>query len=132
MKFRDIVILFLFFRAIDFLIAYLSQFFIPYLGFFPYKEIAENYNLPKFLTAFANFDRAHYLLIAKNGYAQYQQAFFPLYPLLIRWLSSLFLNNHLVTGLLISNLSFLVGLFIFSKYLFLCHAEPVSASDFTN
>ncbi|OGK13342.1 hypothetical protein A2859_06005 [Candidatus Roizmanbacteria bacterium RIFCSPHIGHO2_01_FULL_37_16b] len=130
MKFRDIVILFLFFRAIDFLIAYLSQFFIPYLGFFPYKEIAENYNLPKFLTAFANFDGAHYLLIAKNGYAQYQQAFFPLYPLLIRWLSPLFLNNHLVTGLLISNLSFLVGLFIFKKYSDLvCHSEIGSESE---
>jgi len=130
MKFRDIVILFLFFRAIDFLIRSDSQFFIPYLGFFPYKEIAENYNLPKFLTAFANFDGAHYLLIAKNGYAQYQQAFFPLYPLLIRWLSPLFLNNHLVTGLLISNLSFLVGLFIFKKYSDLvCHSEIGSESE---
>ena len=57
------------------------------------------------------------MLIAKNGYAQYQQAFFPLYPLLIRWLSPLFLNNHLLTALVISNASFLLGLFIFSKYL---------------
>src|SRR3989344_4233726 len=116
MRFREIVILFLLFRIADFLIIHLSQYYIPYLGFFPYKEVATQYNLPKLFTALANFDGVHYLLIAKNGYAQYQQAFFPLYPLLIRWLSSLFLNNHLVTGLLISNLSFLVGLFIFKKY----------------
>src|SRR3989338_6084990 len=132
MKFREIVILFLFFRVVDFLIVHFTQYFIPYLGFFPYKEIAAQYNLPRFLTALANFDGAHYLLIAKNGYSQYQQAFFPLYPLLIRWLSPLFFNNHLLTALIISNISFLLGLLIFSKYLFLCHAEPVSASDFTN
>src|SRR3989338_802593 len=132
MGFIYILFLFIGFRLVDWLISYLAPFFIPYLGFFPYKELALNYNLPEFLTALANFDGAHYLLIAKNGYAQYQQAFFPLYPLLIRWLSPIFFNNHLLTALIISNISFLLGLLIFSKYLFLCHAEPVSASDFTN
>ena len=117
MSFSTVLLFFIAFRLADWLISYLAPFFIPYLGFFPYKEIAIQYNLPKFLTAFANFDGAHYLLIAKNGYSQYQQAFFPLYPLLIRWLSPLFFNNYLITGLLISNISFLAGLFIFSKYL---------------
>lgn len=124
------VIIFLAFRIIDWLISFLSPYFIPYLGFFPYKEVAINYNLPKFLTAFANFDGAHYLLIARNGYAQYQQAFFPFYPLLIRWLSPIFFNNHLLTALIISNVSFLFGLFLFSKYLELVlHSELVSESD---
>ena len=117
MRFRNIVVLFLLFRFIDFLIVHFSQYFIPYLGFFPYKEVATLYNLPKFITAFATFDGAHYLLIAKNGYSQYRQAFFPLYPLLIRWLSPLFLNNHLLTALVISNIAFLLGLWLFSKYL---------------
>ena len=117
MGFAFILFLFIGFRLVDWLISYLAPFFIPYLGFFPYKEIAAQYNLPYFLTALANFDGAHYLLIAKNGYAQYQQAFFPLYPLLIRWLSPFFLNNQLLTALVISNASFLLGLFIFSKYL---------------
>src|SRR3990172_6131345 len=117
MRFRKIAVLFLSFLLVNFLIVYLAQYFIAYLGFFPYKEIAAQYNLPKFLTTFANFDGAHYLLIAKNGYSQYQQAFFPLYPLLIRWLSPFFLNNHLLTALIISNISFLLGLYFFSKYL---------------
>src|SRR3990167_3950249 len=117
MSFSTVLLFFIAFRLADWLISYLAPFFIPFLGFFPYKEIAAQYNLPKFLTAFANFDGAHYLLIAKNGYTQYQQAFFPLYPLLIRWLSPFFLNNHLLTGLLISNVSFLLGLYFFSKYL---------------
>src|SRR3990167_194711 len=117
MGFVSTLILFLGFRLTDWLVSFIAPFFIPYLGFFPYKEIAAQYNLPKFFTAFANFDGAHYLLIAKNGYTQYQQAFFPLYPLLIRWLSPIFSNNLLLTGLIISNVSFLLGLYIFSKYL---------------
>src|SRR3989304_9578488 len=103
MVFIYILFLFIGFRLVDWLISYLAPFFIPYLGFFPYKEIAAQYNLPRFLTALANFDGAHYLLIAKNGYSQYQQAFFPLYPLLIRSLSFIFLNNYLLTALVISN-----------------------------
>lgn len=117
MGFSFILIAYVISRLFDWLVSFISPYFILYLGFFPYKEIAANYNLPKFLTAFANFDGAHYLLIAKIGYAQYQQAFFPLYPLLIRWLSPIFLNNHLLTALIISNISFLFGLFLFSKYL---------------
>lgn len=117
MKFRQILIIFLLFRILDIGIIFISRYFIPYLGFFPYKEIAIQYNLPKLITSFANFDGAHYLLIAKNSYTTYQQAFFPLYPLLIRWLSPIFSNNLLLTGLIISNFSFLLGLIIFSKYL---------------
>ena len=125
MKFRQILIIFLLFRVIDLAIIYIASFFIPYLGFFPYKEIAQQYNLPKFITTLANFDGVHYLLIAKNGYTQYQQAFFPLYPLLIRLLSPLFSSNYLLTGLFISNFSFLLGLFYLNKYL-LISKYPIS------
>src|SRR3989344_6660943 len=125
MKFRQILIIFLLFRVIDLDIIYIASFFIPYLGFFPYKEIAQQYNLPKFITTLANFDGVHYLLIAKNGYTQYQQAFFPLYPLLIRLLSPLFSSNYLLTGLFISNFSFLLGLFYLNKYL-LISKYPIS------
>ena len=117
MRFKIIAFIFLLFSTGNLATAILAKYIIPYLGFFPYKEIAQQFNLPSFLTSFANFDGAHYLLIAKNGYTTYQQAFFPLYPLLIRWLSPLFSNNLLLTGLIISNLSFLLGLYIFSKYL---------------
>src|SRR3989344_63497 len=117
MRFKIIAFIFLLFSTGNLATAILAKYIIPYLGFFPYKEIAQQFNLPSFLTSFANFDGAHYLLIAKNGYTTYQQAFFPLYPLLIRWLSPIFSNNLLLTGLIISNFSFLLGLIIFSKYL---------------
>lgn len=116
MPFRTLLLLFLLFRAIDFIVLYFAPNFIPYLGFFPYGETLKDYRLPHFLSSLAYFDGVHYLLIAKNGYSQYEQAFFPLYPILIRYLTPVFFNNHLLTGLIISNLFFFLGLLVFLKY----------------
>lgn len=113
---KIILIIFFIWKVFNLIIVFFIEKFIPYLGFFPYKEELLKYHLPKFIYSFANFDGIHYLQIAQNGYSQFQQAFFPLYPLLIRLLNPVF-NNHLITGLLISNISFLIGLIVFLKYL---------------
>lgn len=109
----------------DFFLSYILQKikFIPYLGFFPYKELLEDYHLPSFISSFANFDGVHYLILAKQGYSQYEHAFFPLYPLLIKLLTPIFFGNALLTGLIISNVSFLLGLIIFYKYLRMVFAD---------
>jgi hypothetical protein len=100
------------------LIAYLIlPHFIPYLGFFPYKEVANSYHLPGFLTSLANFDGEHYILIAKNSYSQYEQAFFPLYPFIIRMGGMVLRQNYLLSAILISFCSFFTGLFFFRQYL---------------
>jgi len=70
----------------------------------------------------ANFDGVHYLLIAQNGYGLYQQAFFPLYPWLVRWLTQ-FTHNYLFSGLLISYLTFFAGLYFFYRLLLLDFSE---------
>ncbi len=98
-------------------IAALATKIIPYLGFFPYIEQLKAFNLPPLITSLANFDGIHYLRIAQSGYAQYEQAFFPLYPILIRLFSPLFFNNYLITSLAISNTSFLLGLFFIFRFL---------------
>lgn len=117
MNFRLILFLFLIWRVFDFLIIIFSKNFIPYLGFFPYKEQLFSFNLPSWLTPLSNFDGIHYLLIAKNGYQTHEQAFFPLYPLLIKFLAPLFFNNFFLSAFFISNLSFLLALYFFSLYL---------------
>lgn len=66
---------------------------------------------------FANFDGVHYLHIAQQGYAQYEQAFFPLYPLLIRLFSKLQFISPVTAGFLISNTSLIFALIIFWKLL---------------
>ena len=71
--------------------------------------------MPNWISALANFDGLHYISIARNGYAQYEQAFFPLYPILIKYLSPIFSNNQLLTGLIISNVSFFIGITILAR-----------------
>ncbi len=112
------MILYYFFmwRILLFVVSYCAPLFVPYLGFFPYKELLVEFELPSWISSFANFDGIHYLLIARQGYSQWEQAFFPLYPLLIKIISFV-VPNFLVASLLISNVCFLVGLFFFNKLL---------------
>jgi len=117
MNFFPVLVLFIIWRIADFLIIYLSPKIIPYLGFFPYVQELKKFHLPYWIYSLANFDGIHYIKIAQHGYEQYEQAFFPLYPLLIRFLKPFLFNNALLAGTLISNCAFLLGLWFFSKYI---------------
>jgi Gpi18-like mannosyltransferase len=96
------------------LIAVASPFYLKFSGFCIYQEPEKIIN-PVFLWNRANFDGDHYLKIARNGYGLYQQAFFPLYPKLIRLAGQFLGGRDLIGALLISNLSFLLGMFVFYK-----------------
>ena len=117
MDFFAVFLIFTTFTIFNFLTSFFAPHFIPYLGFFPYKEILANYHLPDFIAKFANFDGVHYLLISQQGYMQYEQAYFPLYPLLIKFLTPLFLGNTLLAGLIISNGSLLLAIWLLTKLL---------------
>ncbi|MDO8503275.1 MAG: mannosyltransferase family protein [bacterium] len=78
----------------------------------------ENYLVNPLLWGWANFDGEHYLSLAASGYREFLYFFFPLYPNLIKAVSNLisFLpNNNVIAGILISNLSFSIGLLLFWK-----------------
>lgn len=70
---------------------------------------------PQFLESvpWANFDGGHYLSIASGGYHIYQQAYFPLYPLIIRFFSSIFHISTAISALIISHTSFIIGIILF-------------------
>ncbi len=122
-----IVAIFILWRILLFIGAFCAQKFVPYLGFFPYKEILIDYKLPIWISSFANFDGLHYLLIARQNYSQYEQAFFPLYPLLM-YFASFLIPNVLLSGLLISNFSFAIGLLVFQKYFLLLFPKKTKLS----
>jgi len=113
----ELLILFSIWRIIDLFVIYNATRFIKYLGFFPYRDVILNSKLPFFISSLANFDGIHYIKIAQSGYHQFEQAFFPFYPLTIKFISSLFHLDYILSGLIISNISFLIGLFIFNEYL---------------
>lgn len=111
----SVVALFLIWRSILFGISINADNFLPYKPTFPYaNEILATSAMPRWLYSWGNFDGVHYLTIAEHGYKGYGliQAFFPIYPLLIA-MSSPITSNLLVTGLLISNLSFVMVLLLF-------------------
>lgn len=79
--------------------------------FFPFRN--DNYfanfhypinHNPNFFTRFQTWDAPHYLYLADFGYKPnlLSNAFYPLFPLLIRFFGFVFLNNHFITGLFLS------------------------------
>jgi Gpi18-like mannosyltransferase len=68
------------------------------------------------LNVWGRWDAVHYLDVAISGYQGTDMAFFPLYPMLIRILGALS-GNHLIAGLVVSNVSFFLGLLYLYKLL---------------
>lgn len=88
--------------------------FLPFRPSYPHWDIALVSQGPEQLWFWGGFDGVHYLNIAEKGYEYgLTQAFFPLYPLLIRWLNVF--DNRLITGLIITHLSFAGFLYFFVK-----------------
>ncbi len=106
------------------------------LGFFllPLKETFLAIGLDHFvvhpgLWSWANFDGVRYLSIAHHGYGNMEQAFFPLFPWLIRILVYPFRQSPfalLISGLTISHLAFLTTLFLFYKLIKLDFDDKVA------
>jgi Gpi18-like mannosyltransferase len=72
---------------------------------------------------FANFDGVHYLSIAENGYFQYEQAFFPLFPLAIRIFSFITFGNYLWAGILVVHIALFLWIFLFYRLLKLDYSD---------
>ena len=66
--------------------------------------------LPYWQWIWGNFDGAHYMSIAMNGYEQFKEPFFPLYPIIIRTIHLVFNLNILVTGSIVSHFCFFLTL----------------------
>lgn len=116
MKTKSIVVWVVGIRIFDVLVAYAATRTIPYLGFFPYKEILELNPLPSFVSAFGNFDGVHYIKIASHGYDTYEQAFFPLYPIVIRAVTAI-VGNPLLNAVGISVITGFAAIILWAKLL---------------
>lgn len=115
----SLIIIFLLWRLSLFIVSFFSQQF-PFVPSFPYSDIYFiPSGLPRWFWSWANFDGVHYLTIAKSGYmAQFTQAFFPLFPLLIRYISRFFNDPWMIiSGLVITNILFFISIIVFKKIL---------------
>lgn len=83
-----------------------------------------NYRIAPEFFSWANFDGEHYLSIAIFGYKKLEQAFFPVFPLLISFFAKPFSSdlmsstvNSIFVGILVSNIAFFLALLMLWKLL---------------
>ena len=124
-----IALMFATWRIATFLFAAISVGLVPLRSHDFLGGTYDHYSQNPLFWGWGNFDGEHYLSIVQKGYGQLQQAFFPGFPLLIRYTTSLFglaSENILTVGLLISNLSFLSALFLLRKIILLDYSSKVA------
>lgn len=100
-------------------LSFSSPIFLPYEPTFPYYDnILPSTQQPQWLYSWANFDGVHYLTIIQEGYigTGLIQAFFPMYPMLVRVFSAHFFSP-LVVGLTLNLLFFTSSLLLFKNLL---------------
>ena len=116
--FKLLFLLFLSWKVVTLVIAFIAISFVPLVGKNFLGGGFEKYLTNPFLFAWANFDGEHYLSIAQIGYRGLEQAFFPLYPSLMKILTLPFGANVYsltISGILISNICFFGSLLTFWK-----------------
>lgn len=89
----------------------------------------ENYTQNPIFWGWANFDGEHYLRIAQYGYQPLTHAFFPLYPALVHYMGSFFgfdFSTLVFAGLLISNATFFVSLFLFWELICFDYSKKIA------
>jgi Gpi18-like mannosyltransferase len=82
---------------------------------------------PRIVTTWAQFDGVHYLTIIAKGYkgTGLIQAFFPVYPLLVKGLTVVLLNP-IIAGILLSTVSLALGLWLLYKLILLDDSSPIA------
>ncbi len=129
-----ILLLFLTWRFLLLLVLLFAVYFVPlgssdrFLG-----GGVNNYKVAPEIFAWANFDGEHYLSIAIFGYKEFEQAFFPIYPMFISFFAKPFspdlpsaLLNSTIAGLLISNISFVLALILLFKLIVLDFPKKIA------
>jgi hypothetical protein len=96
--------------------AWLAKLWIPETTGFLARESTGRY-LPYLVQVWANMDGAIFTLLAQQGYAISQVPFFPLYPLTIRWTGWLLGTTFVVSGLIVSALTFFGAIYFLRKLL---------------
>lgn len=94
---------------------------------------AQNFHTSPEFFSWANFDGEHYLSISIHGYKFLEQAFFPVYPVLISTFAKPFIYDSysalvysILIGLLLSNIFFFLALIILWKLIVLDYPVKVA------
>ena len=126
---RVVVLLFLIWKIVLSTVAFFSIYILPLRSNDLLGGGIEKYLTAPWFYGWANFDGEHYLSIAQIGYRDLEQAFFPVFPILMNILSKPFNGNiesFIVSGLIISNIAFLASLIILWKLIIFDYSKKVA------
>lgn len=130
MTFKEILIQLLKWRFSILLIAIVAMFFVsPRTGF---TDLTPTPSVANLSVMWSNFDGLHYLDLAKYGYGYQHKtdmdyAFFPLYPLAIRYLN--IFGSYLASGLIWSHVFFAIALYFLYKLIRIDESEKIARSS---
>lgn len=110
------VFAFLIWRLVDFVVTLVAPRVLPFANFFSYGDQMLRYHVPEYLRKLTNFDGIFFIRIAEHGYSYTEQAYFPMYPLMIR-LVGVGLHRPIISGLVINFTALVIGLFLLYKLL---------------
>ncbi len=120
---KRIFISFIIWKALVYSFALIAVKLLPLqIAFTPYIFDIKTLEFPYLVFIWGNFDGNHYMEIARNGYHSLEHAFFPLYPILIKFLFEIFklidvYLPYLISAQIISNFAFLLSMFVIYKIL---------------
>ncbi len=121
--------LFLFWRIGLFLVTYLGSMVFPLVANGGIGAVSSLQQFD-FWKSWAQWDGGHYFQIAQNGYLSPADfVFFPLFPATVKIFSYLFWNNYLLSGLIISNLAFMLFLLVFARFVEIKYSKKISFSS---
>lgn len=119
---------FLIWRVVLFVFLFLAIRYVPLQKNFLGGGMA-NYLANPWLWSWLNFDGEHYLAVAQAGYQPLTYFYFPVFPLIAKFLGNLIgggLVNYALAGLIISNIAFLAGLVGLFKLISLNFSKEVA------
>lgn len=125
---KEILIWFLIWKIWLFFLVWFATSFIPLAGNNFLGGGLKNYIQNPYLYSWVNFDGEHYFSIVQNGYQPLTHSFFPIYPLIVKIFTFFTIDPKIIIliGLLISNISFLLCLFILRKVILLDYSEKIA------
>lgn len=110
-------------------VALLASSILAYKPSFPYAlQYHLSSGLPHWIYSWSGFDGVHYITLATEGYefAGLLQAFFPVYPLLVRLMSELSNTSILISGLIVSHIFFVGFILTLFTYVAQRFDEPTA------
>lgn len=126
---RSVFKYFIVWRILIFLPIFVAPFFLELQKNFLGGGL-QNYLSNPYFWSWANFDGEHYINIARLGYANGEQAFFPFYPMILKFFSLIlgFQSPDLFVfcGIIISNVAFILALIGLYKLVRLDYPDDIA------